>query len=244
MSKGNKDGGKKKEKKTKGKKVKDALKKLERKPFKVTKLPNTDDFFSKIQAPMDTLCDLSDAVADANEGICGLVESDEDLKKAKIERTVPGVCRYMLEEGRKSGNDFFLTIGDNGIPSVDCKEEPQGLVGKIFNAVKKLFEAIKTIITESPDLVGQVQDAVEASKDFPSNASNDATSSGLNPLETGVAVKNVGVNCKYLAGFPNDIAEFIKNMKELVETLKGIFEKKEGEGEKKEGEGEKKELAE
>jgi len=38
-----------------GKKAVGALKKLERKDFKITKLSEIDDFFSKIQAPMDTL---------------------------------------------------------------------------------------------------------------------------------------------------------------------------------------------
>jgi len=118
-------GGAKKEKKAKkgkGKKVEDALAKLKRKSFEITKLPNTDDFFSKIQAPMDTLSDLSDAVADANEGILTLVDVDEDIKKANIERTVPGVLKYMVEQAKISENQFYLKVDDDGTPSLETKK--------------------------------------------------------------------------------------------------------------------------
>jgi len=120
------------------------------------------------------------------------------------------------------------------LPLLKLKKDPEGVVAKIFEAVKKLFEAIKTIFTESPGLLGQIEEAVEASKELPSGAQSDASNAGLNPLETASAVKKVGTNCKYLAGFPNDLREFIKHIKELIDTLKSVFEG--GEGEKKEGE--------
>jgi len=66
--------------KKKGKKAGKSLRKLERKPFKTTNLPEIDDFFSKIQEPMDTVCDLSDAFSAINEAIIGLTEAQEFLE--------------------------------------------------------------------------------------------------------------------------------------------------------------------
>jgi len=205
-----------------GSKVVKGFKKLERKPFKETKLPNIDDFFSKIQAPMDTLCDLSEAIASVNESINTLLETKEFLEN-KVEKSLKGMISFMRIQAKKSGNDFTLTISDSGVPSLEPKSEPEGLVAKCFECVKKMIESIKEIIEKAPELKDNIQEAVEASKDLPDKAKNDATSSGMNPLESAKAIKNTADNLKYLGGFPNDVIEFINTVKEFVTTMKDAF---------------------
>jgi len=206
-----------------GKKTVKGLKKLERKPFEITKLGEIDDFFSKLQAPMDTLCDLSDAVSSVNETIMALTEAQE-LVAANVEKTVKSVMRFMRIEAKKSGNDFTLVVTTEGYITVEPKSEPEGIVAKVFSALKQLVEAIKTVIEKAPGLKDEIQGAVEASKDLPNKAKSAATSAGLNPLETAKAVKATASNVKYLGGFPNDVIGFIENVKELVQTLKDTFE--------------------
>jgi len=236
-SKGEK--GAKKEKKGKGKKVAAAFKKLERKAFKTTNLPNIDDFFSKIQEPMDTLGSFSEAVGSANEALELLLTAEEIV--GKCEKTVKAVLKYALGEAKKDGTDFKFTVGDDGSPSIETKEEPKGFVAKAYKAIKSLIDAIKEVIEKAPELVNQIKEAGESSKDLPENAKNDATSAGMNPFDAAKALKSVGDNIKYLGGFPNDVLEFINNCKDFVKMLKEVFSGEgEGEGEGK-GEGEKKE---
>jgi len=208
--------------KKKGGKAAKGIKKLERKPFKTTKLNEIDDFFSKLQEPMDTICDLSEGIASVNEGILLLTEAKE-FAEQNIERTVRGVLMFMREDAKKSGNDFSLVVGENGIPSLEPRQEPQGLSAKIYVEVKKMIEAIKGIIENAPGLKDQVQEAAVASKDLPEKAKSDAATAGLNPIETGKAVKFLADNIKYLGGFPNDIVELINNAKELAAILKDVF---------------------
>jgi len=211
-------------------KAKKGLKKLERKAFKTTELPEIDDFFTKIQTPMDTVCDLSETVSGANESILALMEADEVLKG--LERTLKAILKFMKEDAKKSGNDFTLVIGDDGKPSLEPREEPKGVSAKIYVEVKKLIDAVKEVIERVPGLKDEITEAGTAAKDLPQKAQSDATSSGLNPLQTAKALKFVGDNIKYLGGFPNDVTEFLNNIKELTETLKDVFgpdsEKSEG----------------
>jgi len=191
---------------------------------------------------MDTICDLSDAISSVTEGFVGLTELQE-LVEAKVEKNLKSVIKFMRVEGKKSNNDFTLTVGDNGVPSVETREEPKGALGKCFESLKKLIEGIKDLIEKSPELVEQLQTAAESAKDLPDKVQSAAATAGLNPLDTAKAAKSLADNVKYLAGFPNDIKAFIDAVKELVTSLKDAFsgEAEGGEEEKKEG-GEKKDL--
>lgn len=233
--------------KKKAKKAVELYRKLKRKPFKETKLPNIDDFFSKIQAPMDTICDLSDAIGEADEGILSLCDSEEELKNAKVQKNIRSVIKFMVKEGKKDEHDFRIVISESGVPSLECKKEPQGVLGKIFEGLKKLVDAIKEVIEKSPELISQLQEGAQACKEFPNKIQSDAATAGLNPIQTAKAAKDLSENIKYLAAFPNDVIEFIKNIKELVKILQDIFEGKDVEEaeeeekeEKKEGKKEKK----
>jgi len=208
--------------KKKGGKAAKGYRKIERKPFKITKLNEIDDFFSKLQEPMDTLCDLSEALATINEGINLLMESKEIVEN-NVERTPRGVFTFMKTDCKKSGNDFTLVVGENGIPSLEPRDEPQGFSAKIYVEVKKMCDAIKDIIENAPGLQGQVQDAAAASKDLPNKVKSDAATAGLNPLDTAKAAKHLADNIKYLTGFPNDVIELINNAKELATIIKDVF---------------------
>lgn len=213
-SKGSKGG--------KGKKGKEKeLKKLKRKEFKKTGLPNIDDFFSKIQEPMDSTCEISEAFHKSNEALIALCELPELV--GKVEKTVKGVLLFMKEEGKKDKCDFYLTVDDDGKPTLETRKEPEGVLAKIFSAVKELVEAIRKVFEKTPELQKQITEAGEASKDLPSKAESDAKDAGLNPLDSAKAIKNTGENVKYLAGFPNEMIEFVNNVKEFVTIMKDIF---------------------
>jgi hypothetical protein len=205
-----------------GKKAIKGLKKLERKDFKITKLPQIDDFFSKIQPPMDTLCTLSDAVAAVNDGINFLMESEEFIA-SNVEKTTKGVFQFTRSEAKKAGTDFVLIVVETGYVTLEPRGEPQGFVAKAWAEIKKLVDAIKDVIEQAPGLKDQIQDAATASKDLPNKVKSDAATAGLNPLDTAKAAKAVGDNCKYLGGFPNDVISFIENVKDLVKTLQEVF---------------------
>lgn len=204
-----------------GKKVVKGLKKLERKDFKITKLSEIDDFFSKLQEPMDSLVAISDAVGAANEAILTLTEAEEFIASG-VEKTVKGVLQFTRSEAKKAGNDFVLVVSETGV-SLEPKSEPEGFVAKGFSAIKTLVDSIKEVLEKAPGLKGQIEEAAKASKDLPNKAKTDAQTAGLNPLDTAKALKSLGDNIKYLGGFPNDVITFIDNVKSLVDTLKDVF---------------------
>jgi len=234
-------GGKSKSKKIEkdAKKVGHLLCKLERHPFKVVGIPAEDEFWSTLQAPLDTINELSDAMNDANESIIGLCE-DEQFLAENVEKNVKQIVLFMKKELKKAGHEIRIEFHDH-IITVTCEANPEGIVGKILLALIKLVEAIKTIVEKVPELLKQIVELCKEVHELPNKIQASALSAGLNPLQLGKAVKNTGLNVKYAAGAPKDIKEFIENVHSLAKTLKEVGEGEMPEEEKKDDEDKKEE---
>jgi len=205
----------------KGKKIISEFKNVVRKPFKVTKLAEIDDFFSKIEAPMNTLCDLSEALGKITEAILTLCDAEEIA--GKVEKTVKAVLKFGKEEAKKSNNDFYLTVDENGLPSIASRSAPEGFLAKVFKAITDLVTGIRDVIEKAPALADEIKTAAESAQALPEKVPDAATSAGLNMLDQGKAVKACADNVKYLGGFPKDVLDFINSVKEFVNVLKEIF---------------------
>eukprot|EP01125_Pyxidicula_operculata_P022897 TRINITY_DN9667_c0_g1_i1.p1 TRINITY_DN9667_c0_g1~~TRINITY_DN9667_c0_g1_i1.p1 ORF type:complete len:234 (+),score=52.32 TRINITY_DN9667_c0_g1_i1:87-788(+) len=213
--------------KDKAKKALKVLTFIKRKPFKTIGLPDMDQYFSDVQPPLDSICDMSDAIEQANDGLLMLCEVEE-LITAGVERTVAGVMRFFFTEMKKSGKDFRIGINDEGNLDLIC-DEPEGVLGKIYKGVRDLVEAIKTLVETIPELIPQIETAVASTQDLPGKLQNAALQAGLTPTKLPGAVKKLAFNIKYLGGIPKDVKNFIKNIKDLVVTIKEIADKiKEG----------------
>jgi len=223
-----------------------ALSKLERHPFKEIGISAEDEFWQALQAPLDTVNELSENLNKANESILALCE-DETFLAENCDKDVKNVMKFLKKQMKKSGKDFRVDIDDGGYIIIVYKEEPEGIVGKILMAIVHLVEAIKHIVEKVPELVEQIEELVKDVHEMPNKIQESATSGGLNPLQIAKAVKNTGTNVKYAAGAPKDIKELIVAVKELAKTLKAVAEDIDGDDapiekiEKEEKEKEKKE---
>jgi len=203
------------------------LSKLDRHPFKHVGITAEDEFWQALQAPLDTVNELSENLNKANESILALCE-DEAFLAENCDKDVKHVMKFLKKQMKKSGKDFRVDIDDGGYIIIVYKEEPEGIVGKILMAIVHLVEAIKHIVEKVPELVKQIEELAKEVHEMPGKLKESATSGGMNPLEIAKAVKNTETNVKYALGAPKDIKELIVSVKDLAKTLKEVAEDIEG----------------
>ena len=143
------------------------LPKIERKPFKPTKVPDIDDFFQTVEDPANTVCDCSDALNDGSESINTLAELEELKEKLGEAGELKDMLRIIFEDLKKNKIKPSLDVADD-FSSVELtwKSVPDGYLGKAVEAIQTLFEGIKTLFTSVPDLLVQLKEMAETAAGF------------------------------------------------------------------------------
>jgi len=206
----------KKEKHEKHEKKEKAIK------FKHIGIATEDEFWEALQAPLDTIHELNENLEKANEEILRLNEEAE-LIAENMEKDHKHVMRFLkVQMKKKEGRDMSVEVSE-GYIVLTYKEKPEGILGKVLEAIIKLVEAIRHIVEEVPELIKQVEELAENVEDMPDKIQESVTSGAItNPIEIAKAVKNTAINVKLAAGAPKEIRELVEHVRELAKTLKEV----------------------
>jgi len=193
---------------------------LKRKPFEIVGIPEIDDLFSKCQAPLDTLCECSEAIEKASEGL-------EDIDKIKKEGITPGkdlssILKFLLEQVQLSGGKLDLQWNAGSL-ALTVTGASNNVLIKVINDVNTLISSMCLVIKKSPEIIEQLIEFGKTAVEFAEKVKDLASSAGLGPFAIVKAIKNTALNVKYLGGVPNDIKEFLKAIKDIVDAVKELF---------------------
>jgi len=195
------------------------MKKMERKPFKETDIQSFDDFFSKCQEPLDTICDLGEKVSTAHEQLQAFFEVEEVIAATVTPGDMQALLTYYFKEVKKvDGGDFKVELDDEGMPTLEIKGKHAGRVADFVQALTDAIDNIREFIETCPELVEQLVSFAEECSEFPSKVQDEAA--GLSPLKIPGAVKKTADNVKYLGGVPNDFKEVFDEVKAFLKILK------------------------
>lgn len=200
------------------------LPKIERKPFKPTKVPDVDEFFQKVDEPANTICDCSDALSDGSDSINSLAELEELKDKLGEAGQLKEMLRIIFQDLKKNKIEpSFDVASDFSSIELTFEAVPDGYLGKAVEAIQTLFEGIKTLLAAGPDLIAQFKELGETAAGFKDNIQDMAKSAGLSGMDLVNCGRNLAANTKQLAGIPNDIKNLIEAAKELITTIKDVM---------------------
>jgi len=203
------------------KKLIKGFKKMERKDFKHTDVHSFDQFFSKVQDPLDTICDLSGAVATAHDAISESFKESYIVSAGIHDGDMKALFAFYFVEIKKvDGGDFKVKLTDNGAIKLKIKGKHAKHIVDFLEAVEKLASAVLEFVEKAPELVEQVQAFAEECADFPDKIQAEAP--GMNPLKLPGAIKKTSDNVKYLGGVPAEFKEVFENIKAFLKLLKDI----------------------
>jgi len=214
-----KKGGKE-EKGGKGKddkKKKHGFKKITRKDFKETEIESFDDFFGKLKEPLDTVCDLSDNLADAHDSLAGAFEEPFVISAGIVEGDLKGLITYYMGEIKKASGDVKIKVSHKFEPKIKFKGKHAKHVEHFIESLTTLIVAVAEFVTTAPDLIDQISEFAQECQDFPMKVKDEAP--GLSPMKIPGAIKKTTDNVKYLGGVPGEFKEFYENVKQLVTLL-------------------------
>lgn len=206
-----------------GKKAAGAIAKVERKEFKQLGVDEFDNTFKSIQDPLDTICDLTQNLNDANQSLLDLGKEAEfagELAEGE-EPDAKHMIKVLKRDMQKSGKQFTISFDADGAPSLeaDAGGEEEGHIAKTVAALCDLFKAVAEIMHNVPQLLEQMQAAVEQAESLKDNAKSSFEEAGLGAMEMVKAGKNLATNMKYAVGAPNDVKGLLDAVKGIVETI-------------------------
>jgi len=199
------------------KKKKSAFRKLVRKDFKETEIESFDEFFGKLKEPLDTVCDLSDNLADAHDALASAFEEAFVISAGIVEGDLKGLITYYMAEIKKAAGDVKIKVSSKFEPKIKFKGKHAKHVESFIESLTTLVVAITEFVTTAPDLVDQITEFAQECQDFPMKVKDEAP--GMSPMKIPGAIKKTTDNVKYLGGVPNEFKEFYENVKQLVTLL-------------------------
>lgn len=202
--------------------------KIERKPFQDTEIfGEIDDLFKTVQAPLDTLCDISEALSTANESIQKLTDIDEVKKQLEgVGSEIKDILKLVLEDLKKNEVSIKVEVADD-FSSIDVKLEVKtegSYIGECVKAIMDLVEAIKTLFEKVPEIVENMKEVMEKAKEWGNMDKLKEEAAKLDPPPGAMALmkcgKAIGNNTKSLGGVVGDVEGLVSAVKELAGTLK------------------------
>mmetsp|Transcript_23530 Transcript_23530/g.33206 ORF Transcript_23530/g.33206 Transcript_23530/m.33206 type:complete len:217 (-) Transcript_23530:367-1017(-) len=200
--------------------------KIVRKPFKDTNISEIDEYFSTLAAPLDTICDISEALSTADESINTLKELDEFKESLGGAGELKDILKQVFSDLKKDGWTLAVKLADDFTSfAIDINNsnggEPKGFIAKAIDALKSLIEAIQTLFEKIPEILTTIKEAIEKTKEWGLDKLKEmAANAGLSGLAVMKAAQAAAGNVKQLGGVPGDVAGLMSAVKDLTTTLK------------------------
>jgi len=221
---GKEGGGKKGGKEKGGKGAKHAagkFKKMHRKEFKEVDVEEFDDFFGKVQDPLDSICELGEKVANSYDQIHELFEAEEVVHAGVPHGDMKALFSFYIKEIKKlDGGDFKFELSDDFMPEMEIKGKHAGRVGDFVEALQGMVDNITEFVEKCPELAEQLVEFGLACAEFPAKLPDVAM--GMSPLKIPGAIKKTAENVKYLGGVPGEFKEIFDNIKNVLKLLKDV----------------------
>jgi len=197
--------------------------KIHRKEFKITEVYNFDQFFEKVAAPLDTVCELSDSIATAHETLSGLFAESFVVAAGIVNGDMKALFEYYFVEMQKATIRLKLKLSSNGEPKLKIKGNSSAKhLASFIEALEVLIEAVVGFVTTAPDLIEQLVDLGNECAEFPQRIKDEAM--GMNPLKIPGATKKLLDNVKYLGGVPGEFKEAMTNIQEFLAMIQTCAE--------------------
>jgi hypothetical protein len=197
------------------------FKKMHRKEFKETDVGAFDDFFGKVQEPLDSVCEMGEKVANSVDQVHELFHADEVVHAGVVAGDLKGLFTFYIKEIRKvDGGDFKFDIDDEFKPELKIKGKHAGRVEDFVSALEEMVANVTEFVEKCPELIAQIAEFGLECADFPAKLQGEAM--GMSPLKIPGAIKKTAENVKYLGGVPGEFKEIFENIKNLLKLLKDV----------------------
>lgn len=204
-----------------GSKAEGAFPKIERKPFKLTKVPDVDELFSSVEEPCNSVCDMSDALNDGNDSINTLRELSEFAEMLGDAAAIGDILKIVFNDLKKNKIVPTFEFSDGSV-SLGWSSKPDGYLGKAIDAIATLIDACKSLLETAPGIAGQLAEVAKQAQEFPDKIKEMAEAAGLGGMDLVNAGRNLGNNVKQLVAFPVDITNLVQAVKDLMGTLQEV----------------------